>query len=987
MLKQELMDMFARYQFDRQVFHDLMHHKVHEVLLVATIYDSYILEQEGPLTERIFGEYYQLSLSNAPRITSVNTSKAALKKISKKKYDMVILTMRIDEISPFVLSHNIKELAPDLPILLLLNDNSEISCLRYRDKQLSDIERVFVWNSDPKTFLAMIKYVEDKLNVDNDVEVGMVRVILLVEDSVRYYSRYLPVLYNEIIRLTQKLINEEHDDAKKLLRMRARPKILLASNYEQAIALFEKYKDYLLCLISDVKFPRGNCLDEHAGFKLIQYAKEQIIDLPALLQSSEKENEKKAQAIKAHFIDKNSETLATGLTEFVLKNLGFGDFCFRLESEEQTEYRARNLAEFEKILVEVPGESILYHARRNHFSAWLMARGEITIAQKVYKVKADDFEHADALRGYLIKVFRDVHYQNTKGKVIDFDRDLIGKTGRILKLSEGSLGGKGRGIAFLNTLLHNLDLKQITSKAVIKIPQTVIIGTEEFEEFRAGHLGDYSQEIDYRQLKQKFSQGQLSPALIEKLRILLQQMTTPLAVRSSGLFEDSLSQPFSGIYDTFLLPNNHPDLEVRLEQLLQAIKLVYACIYSESARSYFEAIDYKGEEEKMAVVLQQVVGNHIGDRFYPHISGVAQSYNYYPYSYLQPEDGIAAVALGLGQYVVEGEKAYTFSPRHPRVDIYGPEDLLKKSQTHFYGIDMTKMQVNLTAGEDATLLKYNLEQAEQDGSLQHVASVWDVANNRVQPGLHATGPRIINFQYVLKYQSFPLAKILDFLLGLITQCMGTPVEIEFAVNLDNSNGPPTFYVLQIKHLLHNIEKTRIDIETITPEDLLVFSDKGIGHGHSEAVRDIVYVDPERFDKTKTKEMVTEVTALNTVLKQQQRKYLLIGPGRWGTRDRWLGIPVKWADISYAQAIVEYGLENFQVDTSLGSHFFHNITSLNIGYFSVPFAAGKSFIDWQWLKRQTEASRRDYLVHVQLSQPLRLVMNGRKRISVIFKPGR
>ena len=613
-----------------------------------------------------------------------------------------------------------------------------------------------------------------------------------------------------------------------------------------------------------------------------------------------------------------------------------------------------------------------------------MARGEIAIAQKVYEVKADDFTNADTLRDYLINVFQEVHYQNTKGKVIDFDRNLIGKNGRIIKLAEGSLGGKGRGIAFLNTLLHNIGLKNISGKAVIKIPQTAIIGTEEFEEFRSGNLTEYSQAINYNQIKQKFSQGHLSSGLTEKLQILLQHITTPLAVRSSGLFEDSLSQPFSGIYDTFLLPNNHPDLAVRLEQLVQAIKLVYASIYSESARSYFEAIDYKGEEEKMGIVLQEVIGKQIGDCFYPHISGVAQSYNYYPYSYLQPEDGIAAVALGLGQYVVEGEKAYTFSPRHPQVEIYSPEDLLKKSQTHFYAIDMTKKQVNLAEGEDATLLKNDIEQAERDGTLQHVASVWDIANNRVQPGLHAAGPRIINFEYVLKYQSFPLAEILDFLLEMITQCMGTPVEIEFAVNLDKTNGPPTFYILQIKHLLHNIEKTHIDIEAIDPAKLLAFSDKGIGNGNIEGMRDIIYVAPDRFDKSKTKEMVAEVTTLNSALKEQHRKYLLIGPGRWGTRDPWLGIPVKWADISHAQAIVEYGLENFQVDTSLGSHFFHNITSLNIGYFSVPFASSKSFIDWQWLKSQPEAARLDYLVHVELEQPIEVVMNGRKRVSAIFK---
>ncbi|UCF96388.1 MAG: phosphoenolpyruvate synthase [Spirochaetaceae bacterium] len=986
--RQRLSELVRRYKTDNDIYHDLMQFRVREILLVATIYDAFILEEEDKLTEKIFGEYHQLNLSTAPRITSVSFGEEAIEILKWRSFDMVILTMRIDETSPFELSRRIREANPDIPILLLLNDNTEISLIAEKRDRLAYLDKVFVWNGDSKIFLAMIKYIEDKINAVKDTKIGLVRVILLVEDSIRYYSRYLPLLYTEIMKQTQRIITDEHlVEVKKLLRMRARPKVLMAESYEEAQAIIEEYKDFLLCLITDMKFPLQGKREDQAGAKLIEYVRKRIPDLAILLQSADPEAADNARVLNASYINKLSENLSMELTDFVTGYLGFGDFVFCNRDGEPIG-RARSMEEFKDLLFTVPDESLVYHANRNHFSGWLMARGEIQIAKELQPVKVSDFPDTAGLRQHLLEVHEQVQQNQTRGQVVPFDESLLDEVHHVLRLGEGSLGGKGRGMAFLHLMIENCDLNALVSDVNIRIPQTAVIGTQEYDFFvEQNGLREFFTRVDpYQEVKRRFLAGDLSPGLRNKLRRFLKYSDGPLSVRSSGMFEDSLSQPFAGIYDTFLLPNNHPDFSVRLQHLEEAVKLVYASILSESARAYFDAISYKTDEEKMAVLIQQVVGNRHGKYYYPHFSGVAQSYNYYPVAYLKPEDGIAVVGVGLGKYVIDGEKAFRFCPHYPKIDFVSPEEQLEFSQQEFYGIDMMDNRVNLIEGDDATLRRLSIAEAEEQGTLQYCASTWDVQNNRLQVGSDLRGPRVVNFAYVLKYDYFPLAGVLEMVLEFVKGAMGTPVEIEFAADLSPAaNGKPNFYILQIKPLLGDLEEYNLDLSEVGKEELVLYSDRAMGNGRVDGLRDVIFVDPERFDKSLTVEMTRELEELNNLLKQENRHYILIGPGRWGSRDPWLGIPVKWNHISNVKIIVEAELPDFKVDPSLGSHFFHNVTSMNIGYFDIPCNSGANFIDWEWLRSYPAAHRSEHFVHLRFDDPLVVKMDGRKRISVILKP--
>ena len=986
--RERLSELVKKYKTDNDIYHDLMQFRVREILLVATIYDAFILEEEDKLTEKIFGEYHQLNLSTAPRITSVSFGEEAIEILKARSFDMVILTMRIDEISPFELSKRIREVNPDIPVLLLLNDNTEISLIAEKKERLASLDKVFVWNGDSKIFLAMIKYIEDKLNAVKDTKIGLVRVILLVEDSVRYYSRYLPLLYTEIMKQTQRIISDEHlVDMKKLLRMRARPKVLMAESYEEAQGIIEKYKDYLLCLITDMKFPVEGRRDDQAGMKLINYVRDRVPDLATLLQSSDPINAGKARELNASYIDKNSENLSKELTDFVFRYLGFGDFVFR-DRKGQPIGRARSMEEFKDLLFTVPDESLVYHANRNHFSGWLMARGEIQIAKELQPVKVSDFPSTAGLRQHLIEVHDEIQQNKTRGQVVPFDESLLDEVHHVLRLGEGSLGGKGRGMAFLHLMIEKCDLNTSISDANIRIPQTAVIGTEEYDFFieQNGLTELFTRTVAYREVKERFLAADLSPGLRNKLRRYLKYSNGPLSVRSSGMFEDSLSQPFAGIYDTFLLPNNHPDFKVRLRHLEEAVKLVYASILSESARAYFDAISYKTDEEKMAVLIQEVVGTRHGRYFYPHFSGVAQSYNYYPVAYLKPEDGISVIGIGLGKYVIDGEKAFRFCPHYPKIDFVSPEEQLEFSQQEFYGIDMMEDHVNLIEGDDATLSRLSVGEAQEHGALQYCVSTWDYQNNRLQMGDELPGPRIVNFAYILKYDYFPLAKVLEVVLDIVKGAMGTPVEIEFAVDLNKAgNGKPNFYILQIKPLLGDLEEYNLDLSEVRREELVLYSDRAMGNGKIDGLKDIIFIDPERFDKTRTVEMTGEIEELNNLMKQEDRGYILVGPGRWGSRDPWLGIPVNWNHISNVKVIVEAELPDFKVDPSLGSHFFHNVTSMNIGYFDIPCNSAANFIDWEWLRSHKAAHKSEHLVHLRFEDSLVVKMDGRKRISVVFKP--
>jgi hypothetical protein len=704
-----------------------------------------------------------------------------------------------------------------------------------------------------------------------------------------------------------------------------------------------------------------------------------------LLQSSNPENASVAAGLGASFLNKNSHNLPHDLTAFIFDHLGFGDFVFRDRSGKKIA-RAGKMAEFRDLLHTVPDESIIYHSERNHFSSWLMARGEIQIAKFIQPLKISDFPSYDELRRHLIEICDIVHRQKTRGKIIHFDESVISEEENLFQLSGGSVGGKGRGMVFLNMMIENRELFMIHPDVNVIIPRTAIIGTDEYDHFMEENEFVDSMAAGNRpdDVIRAFLDAGLSHELRDKLSLYLKHVDYPLAIRSSSLFEDSKSQPFSGIYETYFLPNNNPDFDVRLKHLEEAIKLVYASVYSIEARSYLEAVNYKIGEEKMAVLLQGVAGTRHGGRFYPHISGLAQSYNYYPVSYLKPEDGIALLGLGMGRYVVEGERSWRFCPKYPKMDFISQEDMLKETQTRFYAVDLENKGFDLRAGSDATMTTLDIAEAEKDGTAEYLVSVWDMNSGSMKSGTHHNGPRVMNFASILKYGYFPLSRIIEAVLEIITSSMGMPVQIEFAVDLNKGpDGRSTFYILQIKPLLGDMKDYRLDLGSIDRSDMVLYSEHAMGNGVMRDLHHVIYTDLDRFDRSRTLEMRAALNKLNGKMREKGEKYVLLGPGRWGTRDRFLGIPVRWSDISNAQVVVEVELEDFHFDASLGSHFFHNVTSKGVGYFSVPHASRDSFVDWEWLSNLPVIERTEHFIHVRSETPLTVIMDGRKSSATIL----
>ena len=983
---QQLLQKFLnKHNADRDLLHDLMPFKVKEILLVANLYDAYSIEKEGRFSDHILGEYHQLNLTSLPRVTGVSSEEETLEALENKHFDLVIFMMGVDKKTPLAISKTVKSKFPYIPLFLLLNNNSDLAILKEEKRDLSNIDKVFVWNGDSKVFFAMVKLIEDNVNAENDTKLGLTRVILLVEDSPKYYSRYLPMLYKIIMEQTQRLIEDVNtDDLYKVLKMRTRPKIMLASTYEEAISVYNKYNEYFLCVISDVSFPKDGELNNSAGFELIKYIKQNIINLPTVLQSSNPDNVHKSYELKSNFINKNSESLLQDLKSFINYHLGFGHFVYRDNQGRQIAV-AKSMIEFESYLKTIPDDSLIYHAVKNHFSLWLMARGEIQIAKIINPLKITDFEDPTQMRDFLINILKLHRNEQEKGKIVNFSESAILEENNIVSLASGALGGKGRGLAFVNSLIYNFQFKEILPLIKVRTPRTSIIGTEEFDLFiESNHLLDViHNEPDFDNLKKTFLKAELSYSLKKKLKVFLRLINKPLAVRSSSLFEDSITQPFSGIFETYILPNNHDEFDQRFKQLMNAIKLVYASIFSKNARTYFQAIDHKVEEEKMAVVLQEVVGNRFDDYYYPHISGTAQSHNYYPVAHMKPDEGFAVAALGLGQYVVEGEKAFRFSPSYPNLDIISTKDLYKTSQLYFYAVDMNNKNLNLLEGEDAGLIKLDIDVAEKHGTIKHLASVYDPDNDLVSPGLDSYGPRIINFANILKFDYIPLAKTINTILDIVKESLGSAVEIEFSVDLNkDKSGLASFYLLQIKPLVHNEDNYIVNIDEIDKEKLVLYSEKSMGNGKIENIKDVIYVMPDKFNNTQTLEMTYEIEKLNQKLQKTDTKYILIGPGRWGTRDKFIGIPVAWPQISNAKVIVEMSLDDFALDASLGSHFFHNVTSMNVGYFSVNHKSIKDTISWDILEKQKIIEQTKYFKHIQFEKPLTVTMDGRKRFSAI-----
>jgi hypothetical protein len=986
--KKPLQLYFNQQTIDKYVYLDMMKYKIKHILFVSTLYDAFMLESEDSFFEKFMGEIYQYSLFSLPRITGVSSAEEALEVLETTQFDLVILMVGLDREAPVVLSEKIKEINEGLPVYLLLNKRSDLKYFEELVPTIRSVDKIFVWNGDSLILFAIVKTIEDKVNVENDTKIGLVRVILLIEDSPLYYSKYLQILYSIVFGQVQQLLPEvEKNELDKICKMRSRPKILLARNWDEAMLIFNKYKDFLLCVISDVEFERGGRIDLDAGVKFIKYVKSHISNLPVILQSSEDSNEKLAKKLNVRFINKNSETLLSDIKKYLVSYLGFGNFTFR-DKEGNKIAVARSLRDFETLLREVPDESFYIHAHENQFSLWLMARGEIQLAKTLNPQVVNENTDIKQARELFLETLKLYKEEKKKGKILRFDETSTLDEKNIVSFASGSLGGKGRGLAFISTLINNLDFSRLAGKINIMSPVTVIIGTDEFQTFISknklmAYIVDPA--ISFEELRHIFVQSSLSHSLEVKLKDFVMQVDKPFAVRSSSSSEDSLTQPFAGVFDTYIVPNSNSNKRLVFELLNTAIKLVFASIYSDKARAYFNAIHHKIEEEKMAVVLQELVGSQYGRYYYPHISGVAQSYNYYPVGHMKPEEGFAVAAVGLGSYVVDGWKSYRFSPAYPKLSMYTVKDLLNSTQVKFYALDCEDIKVDFVKdGELASLKLLDISVAEADGALKHCASVYTPDNDRIEPGLSSRGPRVVNFANILQYNHIPLAETISAMLSTVQEAFGSPVEIEWAVSLEpGHDGLPTFYLLQIKPLVSTQLLTHIDMGKLDRDNMFLFTKSSLGNGEVNGITDVIFVDNDRFNKLKTLEMVKEIEFLNSMMMKENRQYILIGPGRWGTRDQFLGIPVIWSQISQAKVIVEISLENYPLDSSLGSHFFHNVTSMNIGYFSVQHSSPNDFIRWDILKDQTVIHETNYFKHVRFEKPFVILMDGLQRTSAIL----
>lgn len=967
-------------------FQDLMPYRVQDILLVSSLYDSFTLQEDGRLNELILGEFLELSLHHTPGLIHVSSGAEALARAtSERRFNLILTTIQLGDMDASQLAREVKRRGLDAEVVVLAHDNNERKEFVARH-DTSDIERIFMWQGNARILVAIVKYLEDKRNVAHDTATVGVPVILLVEDNVRYYSSFLPVIYTELIRQSERLISEGVNLSHKLVRMRARPKILLCSTFEEAWSLFTRYQRHLLAVISDVEFPRDGQVTRGAGFELARMARERLPDLPILLQSSRVEFAAEARHLGAAFLRKYSNTLLHDLRRFMVEEFAFGDFVFRTMDGREVG-RAADLKSLEEQLRTVPAESIGFHGGRNHFSNWFTARTEFALARRMRPRKVSDYPTLDHLRRDLIDSIAEYRREQSETLVADFDRRQPFHPGAsfFARIGGGSLGGKARGLAFARFLLAYHGLARRLPGVHVAVPAAIVLATDVFDRFLTDNdllevaFGDDDDET----LVRRFLAAPLPADVLEDLATLLGAMPWPIAVRSSSLLEDS-AQPFTGVYETFMLGNDDPDPARRLERLATAIRRVYASTFSQRAKSYLRASPYRLEEEKMAVLIQKVVGNRHGSRYYPAFSGVARSRNAYPVAPLTSEDGIAAVALGMGRTVVEGEQSLLFCPRDPRrlLQFSTVEDILAHSQRTFWGLEL-----NQGAGAEAMReTRFALDVAEQDGTLRAVGSTYAPESHTVHDGIGRSGVRLVTFAPVLKHDEFPLAEVLSLLLDIGRRGMNRPTEIEFAVRLGaGEEQPHEFGLLQMRPLAVAEAFEGVDLATIDAARLLCRSPMVLGNGTIE-LHDVVAVDFEHYDRSRSREVAHEIARFNAELNARGTPYLLVGVGRWGSADPWLGIPVAWEQISGARAIVEAGFRDFRVTPSQGSHFFQNLTSFQVGYFTVNADVGEGFVAWEWLAAQPAASTRNGVRHLRFAESMVVQMNGRTSEGVIFKPG-
>ena len=966
-------------------FVNLMTRRIFNVLLIANPYDAFMLEDDGRIDEKLFNEYAALSLRYPPRFTQVSTETEAWGELHRNSFDLIIVMPGTDNSDTFDIARGIKHRFQHIPLVVLTPFSHGITA-RIEHEDLSDFEYVFCWLGNTDLLLSIIKLIEDKMNLDHDIEEGGVQQIILVEDNIRFYSSVLPELYKFVLQQSMEFATEALNEHQRTLRMRGRPKIVLARTYEEATTLYDRHPNNVLGVITDARYPRGGVVDPQAGVQLLAELRKRDPFLPLILESAESENALQAKAYNADFIDKNSKKMAVDLREVVKQRFGFGDFIFRDPQTHQEVMRAHNLKEMQSAILSVPAESLLYHITRNHVSRWLRSRAMFPAAEFVKQLSWQELQDIDAHRRAIFEAIVDYRRMKNRGVVAVFRRDRFDRYSNFARIGEGSLGGKGRGLAFIDNIVkHHPELNQFDN-ATVMIPKTVVLCTDLFEEFM-DHNNLYQlalSDADDAVILDAFRRATLPASLEGDILTFIEATSSPIAVRSSSLLEDSHYQPFAGIYNTYMVPlldNRHR----MLSMLCDAIKGVYASVFFKDSKAYMQATRNVIDQEKMAVILQEVVGRQYGDHYYPSMSGVGRSLNYYPIGDELAEEGIVSLALGLGKYIVDGGQTLRICPHHPGkvLQMSDTEMALRETQTRFYALDLKNMGENFSVDDAFNLLKLSVREADKDGALQYLASTYNPTDQVIYPGVYPEGRKIISFVGVLEHDVVPLPHLLREVLRLGQEAMRRPVEIEFAVEIDATTRSCVFYLLQIRPMVDVKSDVHIYLSEIRPETILLQSNNALGHGQMDDITDVVYVKTDGYNAGNNPLIAEEISRINAKFLDRGEHYVLVGPGRWGSSDSWLGIPVKWPNISAARIIVEAGLTNYRVDPSQGTHFFQNLTSFGVGYFTINDFNGDGVYNRAVLDALPAVEETAHVRHVRFPHALSIKVDGKKKLGYVL----
>lgn len=966
-------------------FKNLMTHRIFNVLIIANPYDAFMLEDDGRVDEKIFNEYTELGLRYPPTFTQVSTMVEASEVLSTTSIDLVICMPGNADNDAFTVARAVKREFPDIPCVVLTPFSHGIT-QRIMNEDLSIFEYVFCWLGNTNLILSIIKLIEDKMNLEHDIDEAGVQMILLVEDSIRFYSSILPNLYSYILTQSQSFATEALNSHTATLRMRGRPKVVLARTYEEAMDYFVRFPENILGVISDCRFPKGGVKDSEAGLKLLSEFHRRAPFLPLIMESSETENAEKAEKLGFRFIDKNSKKMNIDLRNIMAEHMGFGDFIFRDPKTHEEIRRIRNLKELQDNIFSIPNDSMLYHLSRNHVSRWLCARAIFPVSEFLKTVTLEKLRDVDQHRQIIFDAIVQYRHMKNVGTVAVFKRDRFDAYSHFARIGDGSLGGKGRGLAFLDNIIKTHPEFNEFEGVKVSIPKTVVLCTDVFDQFMDNNnlyqlaLSDAPDE----EILQAFIKAQLPDQFIDDFKTFFEAIRHPIAIRSSSLLEDSHYQPFAGIYSTYMIPYLD-DKDEMLRMLAVAIKSVYASVYFKDSKAYMTATRNVIDQEKMAVILQEVVGKQYGDHFYPNFSGVLRSINYYPLGYEKSEEGIASLALGLGKYIVDGGQTLRVSPYHPTqvLQTSDMEIALRQTQTQFYALDMKRVGVDFKVDDGFNILKLKVKDAENDGALNFIASTYDANDWVIRDGLYDGGRKIVSFNGVLRHGVFPLPELLKLSMHHGADSMRRPVEIEFACTL-NDDRTGEFYLLQIRPIVDSKQVLDQDIMTIPDDKCLLRSHNSLGHGVSDDIVDVVYVKTdENFTASDNPVVAMEVERINKKFLADGKNYVLVGPGRWGSSDSWLGVPVKWSHISAAKLIVETTLKNYSVDPSQGTHFFQNLTSFGVGYFTIDENKGMGFFRKEILDAMPAVEETPHVRHVRFSKPLHIMMDGMKQEGLVI----